>query len=146
MARRLADLWAAFEAMAGPSWRDPWSVPARLRGHEPLRPLRVAVVFDAVGVGAAGQAHRGVRLAAVAMDSGGYAVKEVEPPSIERAAKMALKMIVPEMRAGWEMYSPFVRDFQLSWLALLFEAAGNPGPRLGGAGVCRPPGPGSGMG
>jgi amidase len=38
LARRVADLRAAFELMAGPTWRDPWTVPAPLRGAEPARP------------------------------------------------------------------------------------------------------------
>ena len=28
LARRVADLRAAYEILAGPTWRDPWSVPA----------------------------------------------------------------------------------------------------------------------
>jgi amidase len=55
MARRVADLRAAFEIMAGPDWRDPWSVPAPLQGPEPSRPIRVAVVTDPCGGGTARQ-------------------------------------------------------------------------------------------
>jgi amidase len=39
MARRVVDLRAAFEVMAGPIWRDPWSVPAPLRGPELGKPV-----------------------------------------------------------------------------------------------------------
>jgi hypothetical protein len=39
MGRRVADLRAALEAMAGASWRDPWSVPAPLRAPNPYRPF-----------------------------------------------------------------------------------------------------------
>ena len=53
MARRVADLRAAFEVLAGPSWRDPWSVPAPLRGPEPAKPIRVALVVDPAGQGTA---------------------------------------------------------------------------------------------
>src|SRR5262245_45381115 len=53
MARRVADLRAAFEALVGPSWRDPWTVPALMRGPEPARPIRVALVLDPAGQGAA---------------------------------------------------------------------------------------------
>jgi pimeloyl-ACP methyl ester carboxylesterase len=34
LARRIADLRAALELLAGPTWRDPWTVPAPLRGPE----------------------------------------------------------------------------------------------------------------
>lgn len=46
LARRVADLRAAFEVIAGPTWRDPWTVPAPLRGSEPAKPVRVALVVD----------------------------------------------------------------------------------------------------
>lgn len=59
MARRVADLRAAFEVLAGPSWRDPWSVPAPLRGPEPAKPVRVALVVDPAGQGTATQVQEG---------------------------------------------------------------------------------------
>ena len=46
LARRVADLRAALEVLAGSTWRDPWSVPAPLRGPDPRKPVRVAVVID----------------------------------------------------------------------------------------------------
>jgi amidase len=59
MARRVADLRAAFEVLAGPSWRDPWSVPAPLRGPEPATPIRVALVVDPAGQGTSNQVQDG---------------------------------------------------------------------------------------
>jgi amidase len=38
LARHVADLRAALAVMAGPTWRDPWTVPAPLRGPAPPRP------------------------------------------------------------------------------------------------------------
>jgi amidase len=40
MARRVADLRAALAVTAGPTWHDPWTVPAPLRGPGPARPCR----------------------------------------------------------------------------------------------------------
>src|SRR5690348_1558946 len=34
LARRVADLRAAFDVLAGPTWRDPWTVPAPLHGPQ----------------------------------------------------------------------------------------------------------------
>lgn len=85
LARRVADLRAAFEVLAGPSLRDPWSVPAPLRGPEPARPIRVALVVDPAGQGTAMQVQEGLRKAAAALEDAGYAVDEVEPPSIVAA-------------------------------------------------------------
>src|SRR6266511_3544676 len=83
MARRVADLRAAFEVLAGPTWRDPWTVSAPIRGPEPAKPLRVALVVDPAGQGTAKQVQEGVRKADRALGDAGYAVEEVEPPSIE---------------------------------------------------------------
>ena len=43
LARRVADLREAFEMVAGPTWSDPWTVPAPLRGPELAKPIRVAL-------------------------------------------------------------------------------------------------------
>ena len=105
MARRVADLRAAFEVLAGPSWRDPWSVPAPLRGPEPAKPIRVALVVDPAGQGTADQVQDGVRKAARALEDAGYAVEEVEPPSIDVAAKTLLDMLnTPDIRAVWQLH------------------------------------------
>jgi len=60
MARRIEDLRAAFAVMAGPTWRDPWSVPAPLRGPEPIEPGRVALVLDPAGRSTSSQVREGV--------------------------------------------------------------------------------------
>lgn len=36
MARRVADLQAAYRVLVGPTWRDRWTVPAPLNGPEPV--------------------------------------------------------------------------------------------------------------
>ena len=100
MARRVADLRAAFEVLAGPTWRDPWTVPAPLRGPEPAKPVRVALVLDPAGQGTAEHVQDGVRKAARALEDAGYVVEEVEPPSIDAAAKTWLDILNPDMGRG----------------------------------------------
>ena len=101
LARRVADLRAAFEVLAGPSWRDPWSVPAPLRGPGSPSPVRVALVVDPAGQGTADQVQDGVRKAANALEDAGYAVEEIEPPSLVVAAKALLDMLnTPETGPG----------------------------------------------
>jgi amidase len=103
MARRIADLRAAVAIMAGPDWRDPWSAAAPLRGPEPSQPVRVAVVTDPCGGGTARQVRDGVAKAASALDDAGYVLEEIEPPSIDVAAKTLLDMLnTPEIRATWD--------------------------------------------
>jgi amidase len=129
MARRVADLRAAFEVMAGPSWRDPWTVPAPLRGPEPAKPVRVALVVDPAGHGTAIQVQEGVRKAARALEDAGYAVDEVEPPSIDVAAKTLLVMLsTPGMRAGWQMMSHMMPVDTKRFMSAFFEVAGDPDP------------------
>jgi amidase len=64
MARRVGDLRAAFEVLAGSIWQDPWSVPAPLHLPQLEGPIRVALVVDPEGLGTAGQVQEGVRKAA----------------------------------------------------------------------------------
>jgi amidase len=129
MARRVADLRVAFEVLAGPSWRDPWSVPAPLRGPELAKPLRAALVLDPAGLGIAKQVQDGLRKAAATLADAGYVVEEVEPPSIEVAAKALLDMLYPpEFRAGWQVCAPPLRDYHRKFVEALFEVAADPDP------------------
>jgi amidase len=129
MARRVADLRAAFEVIAGPTWRDPWSVPAPLHGPEPTRPIRVALVVDPAGHGTAKQVQEGVRKAARALEDAGYAVDEVEPPSIDVAAKTLLDMLnTADIRAGWQTMSQMMPADTVRFLSAFYEVAGDPDP------------------
>jgi amidase len=129
MARRVADLRAAFEVMAGPTWRDPWSVPAPLRGPEPARPIRVALVTDPAGQGIARQVQHGVRKAAAALAGAGYAVEETEPPSIAAAAEADLAMLnTPDFRAPLTMLSSMLPGNTQRFLSQFYEVAGDPDP------------------
>jgi amidase len=130
MARRVADLRAAFEVLAGPSWRDPWSVPAPLRGPEPARPIRVALMLDPAGQGTAKQVQEGVRKAARALEDAGYVVEEVEPPSIDVTAKTLLDMLnTPDARAGWQTtLSHMMPADTRRFISAFYEVAGDPDP------------------
>jgi amidase len=129
LARRVADLRAAFAVLAGPTWRDPWTVPAPLRGPAPAKPIRVALVIDPAGQGTAKQVQDGVWKAAKALEDAGYAVEEVEPPSIAAAAKTLLDMLnTPEIRAGWQLMSPFIPADAQRFLSAFYEVAGDPDP------------------
>src|SRR5215475_10291707 len=129
MARRVADLRAAFELLAGPTWRDPWTVPAPLRGPEPGRPVRVALVPDPAGRGTARQVQDGVRKAAGALADAGYAVEEAEPPSLERAAQTLLDMLnTPDIRALWRRTSSLLPADTQRFFAEFYQVAGDPDP------------------
>jgi amidase len=127
MARRVADLQAAFEVTAGPTWRDPWTVPAPLRGPEPAKPLRVALVLDPAGQGTADQVQEGVRKAGRALADAGYRIDEIEPPSIDEAANALLVMLsTPGMRAVWQTFSPMLPADTRQFMSSFFAVAGDP--------------------
>jgi amidase len=130
MARRVADLWAAFAVLAGPTWRDPWTVPAPLRGPEPARPVRVAVVFDPAGQGTAEPVRNGIASAAVALADAGYAVEEREPPRVAEAARTLLDMLNPPGRppGATELMFPSASPETTRFLAEFFAVAGDPDP------------------
>ena len=128
LARRAADLRAAFEVIAGPSWRDPWSVPAPLRGPDLTKPVRVALVLDPAGQGTARQVQEGLRKAAAALEAEGYVVEEAEPPSIDAAAQSLLVMLsTPMTREGWHaLFEPMAPVETRRFISAFFEVAGYP--------------------
>jgi amidase len=128
VARRVADIRAAFDVLSGPTWRDPWSVPAPLYGPKPARPVRVAIVVDPAGLGIAKQVQDGIRKAARALDSAGYEVEEIEPPSIAAAAKAAVDMLNPEWRLFWQFVSSAAEADTKQVMTALLESVGEPEP------------------
>lgn len=128
LARRVVDLRGAFEVLAGPTWRDPWTVPAPLEGPDQATPTRVALVLDPDGQGTAPQVQAGVRRAAEALEAAGYLVDEVEPPGIAAAAKALLVMLsTPGTRIGYEQgMQPIAPAPTRRFMTDFFEVAGNP--------------------
>jgi amidase len=128
MSRRVADLRAGFETMAGPSWRDPWTVPAPTRGRALSTPIRVALVTDPAGLGTAKQVADGVRKAALALADAGYAVDEAEPPSIELVAKAWQDILNPDIRAMWQIVTSAVGANANRFMAAAFAVIPLPDP------------------
>jgi Asp-tRNA(Asn)/Glu-tRNA(Gln) amidotransferase A subunit family amidase len=125
----VADLQAVFEVIAGYTWRDPWSVPAPLRGPGPRTPIRVALVVDPAGQGTAKPVQQAVRAAARALEDAGYAVEELEPPSIGLAARTCLDMLnTPDIRAMWEMTAGLLPPGTQQFLEQFYAEAGDPDP------------------
>jgi amidase len=130
MARRVADLRAALEVLAGPTWRDPWSVPAPLHGPVRGSPIRAALVLDPSGGDISPQVRDGVRKAGTALEAAGYAVEEIEPPGIDLAAKTLLDMLKPvDLGAeGFEIAFPAMPADTRRFLIAFVEAAGASDP------------------
>ena len=129
MARRIADLRAAFEVLAVPTWRDPWTVPVPVRGPELSMPVRVALVVDPAGLGVVEHVQEGVRKAAEALEDAGYLIDEIEPPSIEAAARNVLDMLnTADLRALWQMMSPILPADTQRFMSAFYEVAGESDP------------------
>jgi amidase len=129
MTRRVADLQVAFEVTAGYTWRDPWSVLAPLRGPRPRQPIHVALVADPAGQGTVRQVQDAVRAAALALENAGYIIEELEPPSIELAARTCLDMLnTPDIRAMWEMTAGMLPADTQRFLEQFYAEAGDPDP------------------
>lgn len=127
MARHVADLRLALEVLSGPTWRDPWSAAAPLRGPAPARPIRVAVVVDPCREGVASQVRDGVLRAAGVLADAGYDVAEAEPPGIGDAARCLLEMLsTPDVRATFAAMAPLMPPASARFSAAFFEAAGDP--------------------
>jgi membrane protease YdiL (CAAX protease family) len=126
MARHVADLRVALEVLAAPTWRDPWPVPAPLRGPAPTAPIRVAVVLDPGGHGTAPHVRDGVRIVADTLAAAGYVCDEAEPPSIDLAARTLLGMLLVLTAFSREFVPGFLTTDDILSLWLLALAAALP--------------------
>ena len=129
MARRVADVRAAFAVLAGPDRRDPWSVPAPLAGPEVPRPIRVALVSHPCGDAVAPQVADGLARAAAALADAGYVVEEVEAPSIDVAARTLLQMLsTPDVHVMWQEAGAMLPEETHRFLRDFYAAAGDIDP------------------
>jgi amidase len=95
MARRVADLETALQAMLAPSARDPRHAPAPFRG--PAVAKRVAVVADPGASGVDPAVAAGVQRAASALSEAGYDVAEVDAPMVREAVDTWAQLVMAEV-------------------------------------------------
>ncbi len=98
LARTVGDVRLALAAMSAADARDPWWVPAPLQGPAPARPVRVAMSVNCHGTPADAQVVAAVRRAAGWLSDAGFAVEEVEPPSLAEAAELWDTLVHGEAR------------------------------------------------
>jgi amidase len=108
LARRVADVRLGLTAMAQRDPRDPWWTPAPGDGHALPRPIRVALVPDPAPGGVSAAVAAAVRGAGTALAEAGYAVEEVPPPAVDRAAANWAAIILNEMR---HITLPYIRQY-----------------------------------
>ena len=97
MARRVADVRAAFEVLAGADARDPFCISAPLTGPPLAAPVRVALVPEPGGGSTAPEIAAGVRAAGAALADAGYVVEEVSPPMVEEAIDTWARWLIGEL-------------------------------------------------
>ncbi|MFF9651208.1 amidase [Streptomyces sp. NPDC014622] len=102
LARRVADLRLAYEALAGADPRDPRAVPVPVRGEPLPGPVKVAVVADPGGRGVHPTVHAAVMAAADALRDAGYDVREVaDVPRLDEALEAYGRITVTEFAPTW---------------------------------------------
>ncbi len=107
LARTVADLKIAYEALAGPDPRDPWTVPVPTYGEPLAGPLKVAVVADPGGRGVHPSIAAAVAVAAEALADAGYDVREVaDVPRLDETLEAYMGITLAEFAPSW----PVVRS------------------------------------
>lgn len=98
LARTVADVRLALQAMAARDVRDPWWVPAPLDGPAPARPIRVALSTTVPGVDVHPAVVAAVEQAGAWLAEAGYAVERVEPPRMAEAITLWTTLAAAEIR------------------------------------------------
>ena len=98
LARRIGDVRLGLASMTARDPRDAWWVPAPLEGPAPAAPVRVALTVNPAGHGVDPAVADAVRGAGAALAAAGYAVEEVEPPSLDAVVACWAAIITTEAR------------------------------------------------
>ncbi|MFD8385076.1 amidase [Streptomyces sp. NPDC059679] len=102
LARGVADLRLAYEALAGTDPRDPRAVPVPVYGERLPGPMKVAVVADPGGHGVHPTVLAAVATAADALRDAGYDVREVaDVPRLDEALEAYHRITVTEFAPAW---------------------------------------------
>jgi amidase len=98
LARRVADVRVGLAAMASRDPRDPWWAGVPLDGPPLARPIRVALTVDPSRQGTHRAVAGAVRAAGLALAEAGYAVDEIDPPSVDGVAATWATLVFNEIR------------------------------------------------
>jgi amidase len=97
MARRVADVRAGFDILAGPDPRDPISLPVRLTGLGAGERLTIAVMPNPPGGSTHPDIQAAVRAAADVLADEGHDVVEATPPDMEASYLLWAAMLFTEL-------------------------------------------------
>ena len=103
MARRVADVRAGMQILAGRHWRDPRSVTAELVDAGPGERLRIAVVADPPGGATDAGIAGAIRSIADRLADAGHDVVEATPPAYEQTIDLWRRLMIDDVRAQREL-------------------------------------------
>jgi amidase len=96
LARSIADIRIAFEAMAAEDLRDPWWTPVPV--NLPLKHKRAALTVNPDGLEVVPEVEQALREAAKKLEDAGWQVIETECPSFRKPAQLQATLWLAEMR------------------------------------------------
>ncbi|HWL81299.1 MAG TPA: amidase family protein [Roseomonas sp.] len=106
LARSMADLRLALQAMAAEDQRDPWWVPAPLEG--PPAPKRAALCVRPEGLDTKPEVEKALRDAALRLQESGWSIVETACPPLREPARLQALLWLAESRRG--MNAAFARE------------------------------------
>ncbi|MEV1010184.1 amidase [Streptomyces sp. NPDC049881] len=124
LARTVADLRLAYEALAGTDPRDPRAVPVPLYGEPLPGPPTVAVVADPGGHGVHPAVRAAVTTAADALRDAGYDVREVDDvPRLDEALDVYGRVTLTEFAPTWPAVRTLLGEGGDRYIAMAMERA-----------------------
>ncbi|WP_395759645.1 amidase [Streptomyces althioticus] len=122
LARTVADLRLAYEALAGTDPRDPRAVPVPLDGPPLPGPVRVALVADPGGRGVHPAVREALTAAADALSDAGYDVTEVaDVPRHDEALEAYGRITLTEFAPTWPAVRQLLGDGGDRYIQLAME-------------------------
>ncbi|PJN36061.1 indole acetimide hydrolase [Streptomyces sp. CB02959] len=122
LARTVADLRAAYEALAGADPQDPRAVPVPLYGPRPDAPVRVGVVTDPGGRGDVHpQVRAAIEAAAAALQDAGHPIEEVEVPRLQDALDGYGALLRTEFALAWPKLRGLLTDDSARFIELFTQ-------------------------
>ena len=124
MARRVADVRAGLEILAGQHWRDPRSVTAMLTDSAPGERLRIAVLTDPPGGSTDPGIAGAIRSVADLLADAGHDVVDATPPNYERTVDLWRMLMIDDIRAQKDLLPLVLGPDALALLTMFDESSG----------------------
>jgi amidase len=122
LARCVSDLRLALGAMSARDSRDPWWAPAPLEG--PPAPRRVGLIDSIPGMPIAPLVAEALGKAARALESAGYDVEPIAPPSLAESRDLAMRLLLTDIQHQMLPMVERMGSEQIKWyFGVMFEIA-----------------------